>query len=605
MMKWIRWPGFIAFVAVLGLLFAFSYFFTGLFIKNAIEEYGSEALGAKVDVESVRLTLEPLGFRIGRVQATNPDAPMTNAVEIKGAAFDVDFWRLFMGQVIVNRLSIETMQFNTPRTTSGEIAKKEKSGGKPGKMDEVMSTASEQLPSTDEMLARETLLTDVKSAELSALYEQKTKELDAMKADLASPKELKAWQDEITKLTSGDLKSLDDFNQRKKRLAEINDELKKEKQKISALKTAYSTAYKELNEKMKEVKDAPSQDLKNLKSKYSLDAGGAANLTQLLLGGQTGEWTRQALYWYEKAQPYLASREGVEEEKAQVARTKGRFVHFGGVEILPEFLLREARIDVLLAAGHLDANLTNVTHQPEILRKPARLEVSGTELQGFESITLNAEFNYIDPKKSINSADLIIKAMALNDFTVSASESFPLKLKKANTNMTIKTEISNGVLDLSGKAVFKDAQFKSSATSGTAKQVGELLELIQEFDIRFSAKGKLDDLSTSLDTSLDEQLKAAVDDKIDAKKEELEAELKAKLEAKIADKAGSYGKEVEQLLSGEDDLDARQKQIENMAKAKLSSWEDQKKKELEAKKAAEKEKAKSKAKDALKDKLSF
>ena len=606
MLKWIRWPGFIAFVAILALLFAFTYFFTGLFIKNAIEEYGSDALGAQVNVDSVNLTLDPLGFRIGRVQVTNPEEPMTNAVEIKGAAFEVDFWRLFMGQFIVNELSVETLQFNTARKSSGAIAKKVKpKDEKPGKMAEVLETAKDELPSADEIMSRETLLTDVKSAELQTLYEQKTKELDAMKAGLMSSQQLKDYQDEIKTLTSEDLKSLEDFNQRKKRLSEINDELKKEKQKITELKTAYSTAYKELNQKLSEVKDAPSQDLKNLKNKYSLDAGGAANLTQLLFGGQTGEWTKQALYWYEKAQPYLASAESTKPEEKKIPRAEGRFVHFGGVEMLPEFLLREARIDVLLAAGHLDANVTNITHQPEVLGKPVRLLVSGTELQGYDSITLNAEFNHIDPKNSFDRADLKIKAMEFKDFTVSGSSEFPLKLATAKTDINSQIVVRKGAMDLAVQALFADAQFKSGAKSGVAKQVGELLEDIHHFEINFAARGKLNDLDTSLNTSLEKQLKAALEAKVDAKKAQLEAELKAKLQARVTEKAGSYGKELEALLSSEGDMEAKQQQLEAMAKAKLSSWEEQQKKELEAKKAAEKKKAEDKVRDALKDKFKF
>ena len=68
MLKWIRWPGLIAFVVLFGSLFVFAYFFAGVFIKNAIEDYGSEALGAQVNVDYVKLSVDPLGFRVGRIQ---------------------------------------------------------------------------------------------------------------------------------------------------------------------------------------------------------------------------------------------------------------------------------------------------------------------------------------------------------------------------------------------------------------------------------------------------------------------------------------------------------------------------------------------------------
>jgi uncharacterized protein (TIGR03545 family) len=611
-MKWIRWPGLIAFVALFGSLFVFAYFFAGSFVKGAIEEYGSEALGAQVNVDSVKLTIDPLGFRVGRIQAANPDEPMTNAVETKSIAFELAFWNLFMGQVIINELSVDELQFNTPRESSGALKKKTAEEIAESQEPSVLDDVKQELPSTDEILARETLLTEVRGEELKVLYEQRSKEIDEVQASLATQKQLKAYEAEIKQLTSGKLKSLQDFQQRKGRLSQINKELKAEKEKISQAKKLYSSSYKELSAKLKEVKAAPSQDLKNLKSKYSLDEGGAVNVTKLLFGNEAGGWTETTLEWYEKAKPYLESAE--EEEVQKVERKKGRYVHFGGIESLPEFLLREGRIDVKLPAGHLGGQLRDFTHQPEILRRPAKLSLNGNELKGYDSISLDAVFNHIDPKNSIDRADFTVKAMEVSDFTVSGDSSFKLSLSEAKTDIVGTAIIKNGKLDLSVDTSFTEAQFKSSASSGTAKQIGELLESIHEFTVTIMAKGNLGDLDTSFDSSLDEQMKIAAKQKLNAKQAELEAELKAKLQNKLDESTGGYGEDVQALLKGGESLEAKQKELEEMAKAKLTSWEEQQKAELEAKKAEEKarleerkrkekEAAKKKAQDAVKDKL--
>jgi uncharacterized protein (TIGR03545 family) len=229
--------------------------------------------------------------------------------------------------------------------------------------------------------------------------------------------------------------------------------------------------------------------------------------------------------------------------------------------------------------------------------------VRGTQLEGYDSITLNAEFNHIDPKNSFDRADLQIKSMAFNHFTLSGNDSFPLKLAQANTDITASAVVRKGALDFSLVALFQEAQFKSGAKSGAAKHLGEMLESIHQFDIKASAKGKLNNMSTSFSTSLERQLKQAMDDKIDKKKAELEAELRARLEAKVAEKTGKYGKDIEQLLSGQADMDEKLKQLETMGRAKLTTWEEQQKQELEAKKEAEKQKAQEKAKDAVQDQL--
>jgi uncharacterized protein (TIGR03545 family) len=601
MLKWIRWPGLIAFVALFGGLFVFSYFFAGMLVKNAIEDYGSEALGAQVNVDSVSLTVDPLGFRVGRVQATNSNAPMTNAVDIKAMAFEVSFWNLFMGQFIINEMSVDGIKFNTAREKSGALPKKSKKQIEKESKPSILDTAKKQLPTVKDILAKETLLTDVLSEELKTLYAERIREIDELKANLADGDKLKAYQAEIKEITSGKLKSLDDYKNRKARLSEITSEIKNEKEKISEAKRAYSSAYTDLKEKLKEVKAAPSKDLKNLRNKYSLDGGGAANVSKLLFGDKAGEWTAKTLTWYEKAKPYLESAE--KEKKVKVIRKTGRFVHFGGIEALPEFLLREARLDIVLPAGHLDGRLQDVTHQPEILRRPTLLNVNGNELNGYDSINLKAEFNHIDSKNSFDRADLKINAMEVNNFSVSSDKSFNLKLSKAMTDISGTAIIKNKKLDLNVNAAFTNVQFKSKASSGIAKQVGELLETIHQFTITIMAKGNLKDLDTSFDSSLDEQLKVAMNAKIDAKQAKLEAELKQKLQAKLAENTGKYASDIEALLRDEKSMDTKLNELEGLAKSKLDTWEDQQKAELEAKKEAEKAKAKNKIEDKLKDKL--
>jgi len=612
MFKWIRWPGLIAFVVIVGGFTVLMMLFASTFLKGTVEHFGSKALGAKLELSSVNLSVDPLGFRIGRIQATNPDAPMTNAVEIEGVAFEVAFWNLWMGQFVINELSVDGMQFNTPREYSGALPKKTKAEIAKEAEPTIVDDVAEELPSADELLARESLLTEQRSEELQMLYEERTTQIDTLSGSLMTSEQLQAYKDEVKTLTSSKLKSLDDFQQRRKRLSEINTKLKNEKNKVVAIKDAYRSAYKDLNEKLKELKAAPSEDLKNLKSKYRLDGAGVTNLSYLLFGPQASQWTSQTLKWYEKAKPYLAS--GEEEEKPKVIRKKGRYVYFGGIEAIPEFLLREARIDVQLAAGHLDGKLVDLTHQPEILGRPSILTVNGNELVGYDAINFSAEFNHVDPENSFDKATLNITEMQVKDFSVSDDSSFALKLASAQTNVMGTALVKNKVLDLDMDSYFTQVQFESEASSGAAKQVGELLEDIHQFTIDIKADGKIKDLDTSIDSSLDKELKLALDRKIDSKQAELEAELKAKLDEKIDEKAGKYSEDLKALLKGGDSFDAKQKELESLAKSKLSSWKDQQKAELDAKKAEEKAKlkakkkakeeaAKKKAKDALKEKL--
>ena len=82
MKKWIRWQGIIIFVGVVAVIVIFVFIFAGSLVGKAVEKAGTRAVGARVDVADADVSLFPAGLVLEGVQVTNPDAPMTNAVEI-------------------------------------------------------------------------------------------------------------------------------------------------------------------------------------------------------------------------------------------------------------------------------------------------------------------------------------------------------------------------------------------------------------------------------------------------------------------------------------------------------------------------------------------
>ena len=85
MMKWIRWSGLAGFVVVVGLIAALWLLAIGPLMKMAVEKYGSEAVGAQVNVEEISLGFSPLSLTITGVQVADKDAPMENLVSFDTA----------------------------------------------------------------------------------------------------------------------------------------------------------------------------------------------------------------------------------------------------------------------------------------------------------------------------------------------------------------------------------------------------------------------------------------------------------------------------------------------------------------------------------------
>ena len=119
----IRWPGLIAFVAVV-LVFAGVWFLVaGAVVKRVIERTGTAAVGAEVELEKAALSLFPLGLTLTRLQVTNPDQPMTNAVEVGRIGFTMDGPNLLRRKVIIEEMTLEGVRFGTPRTESGAVVR--------------------------------------------------------------------------------------------------------------------------------------------------------------------------------------------------------------------------------------------------------------------------------------------------------------------------------------------------------------------------------------------------------------------------------------------------------------------------------------------------
>ena len=119
MAKWIRWWGLGAFVVIAAILGCAWFFLVDGWVKYLIEEAGTEAVGAKVELDAADLTLFPAGLTLSRLQVTNPKTPMTNAVEMAKVTMGLDGLNLLRHKVIVEEMALEGVRLGTPRATSG------------------------------------------------------------------------------------------------------------------------------------------------------------------------------------------------------------------------------------------------------------------------------------------------------------------------------------------------------------------------------------------------------------------------------------------------------------------------------------------------------
>ena len=609
-MSWIRWQGLIGFAVIVGLFVALGYLITGPYLKYAIEKYGTEAVGAKVELQSARLSIEPIGFQLKKFQMTNADKPMSNLMEFERAEASVDFIKLLMGQVVINEVALEGMQFNTPREKSGAIKKtsaesKKESTGEPGGMVGV----KDRVPDVDEIMEREPLLTLQRKAELEQAYEEEKAKLNAAIEDLPEKDAIKNYRQRIDQLTGVDIKSLEDAVARKKELDKLKKDIKNDKEAIKTAFNQIKSSKERLQKQIALLKQAPKEDLQNIKSKYKISGEGASNITRLLFGDQAGEWADMALQGYEQVEPYMGESEGAEktaeeEIPPEKIRAEGRYVHFPTDDPIPDFLLRKANLEIILntesVKGALRGELRDLTTQPEIIKRPAKLELTGDGLQGLDSVKINGVFNHINPANSVDTVDFKIINIALKEKSLGGNDKLKLSLAKSSLNISGQVKVEKGQVQGQVDSHFTDAQFTGQGKDSWAKELVALLEKIETFVIQTQLSGNFKDFDIDLSSDLDNQLKAAMKTRLADKKDELEGQLMARLNEELSGALKTSDSEMGSLDSQQQQFSGDISQLDEMLKAQVKSYQDAQKKKVDEKKQEEVDKLKEKLKDKIK-----
>lgn len=603
MTKWIRWSGLIGFLLLAALVAAFLLLAAGPLVRLSIESLGSRANGARVEVGDVSVSFSPFGLRLQQLQVADARQPMRNAVQFDQALAQLEIPPLLLGKVIVRELSVDGLRFGTARTTSGALpAAAPETQGDEAEAAEA-TTAGEgvlsqvDLPDADELLAREPLRTDAAGKAFRERYDHHQALLDERLAAVPDAAALQAYEREVKALTSGRLTSLEDFNQRRQQLQVLQERFRQDQQAISAARAAVADARSDLQGRLQALRAAPGEDLATIRTKYQLDAAGAANLSALLFGADAGRWATEALYWYEKVRPYLSRGEPRSQtpEAGSGRPRDGRFIAFPTADPWPDMLLREARLTAQLDSGRLLIDARDITHQQALLGRPLQVVVNG-ELPQVDDLTLEAVLDHRRaPGK--DSLTLTVKDWQAQTLALGLGET---ELRSARVQVQAVAEVSQQQLQASGRAEFGQAEFHSAGKTLFAKELGSALNSIKAFRLEAEASGALTSPAVSLRSDLDQQLSQAFSQRLTARQRELEQRLQQKLQSRLQGHLGEHAGVLNQLNAMEGGLDTKLQTVRSLASREVADYAEQQKQEARAEAERKQKEAEAKAKEKLK-----
>ncbi len=594
-MRWIRWSGLISFLIIIGAVLSIWWLLAAPLIKTSIEHYGSEAVGAKVNVADVALAIQPFGFLLHELSVADPDQPMQNLFEFDRAEAKLDLLKLLWGQIIIDEITIHQVQLETPRRVSGALPasqtkeQRDESESKDKELD-MFDDMSIDLPSADDILKKEPLLTEKRKKEWDRLYAAEKRKLADISDKLPDKAKIARYKQEVKAITKDKIKSLDDFKQRQKRLKQLKRDIKQDRKNLKTAKDQYKQSYNKLTRQLKLLREAPGEDWQHLKSKYSLDEMGASNLSRLLFGDSVTQISKKALYWYDKAKPFIGSSE--DKDKEQVPdRLDGRYIHFHSDDPTPDFLIRNAKLDLQLPMGQFAIRIEDITHQPEIIGRPTLLHLKGEKLDKIRTVIVEGVFDHSNPVKSSDNIQYIVQGLQLENMTISR---LPITLAAAQADVRGDLFYQDQIVGGQAKAKFQQADFVSEAKEGLAKELGKALDNIQQFTLQANIKGAMGDVAVDIKSDLDRQIKAAVSKRLKQKEKDLQKKLKRKLDNKLKTYLAGNSEKLGGLSSQQIIMDGQLSQLDDLLKQKLDDHKKQ-----------EKRKAEDKLKNKLREKLSL
>lgn len=602
MLRWIRWSGLSIFALIFTLLVLFWLMLAPWLIEWSIESSGEELFGAKVELKDVDLSFSPLGFELIGLSVADKHKPMQNVFSFENATATTEFTPLLMSKFIIPKVMVSGFRLAGERESSGALdeestTKATEGSSELGASDEQgMAMPTMKLPSVQEVLEKEPLKTIQMAESFQANYQQSKTDMEKVVASLPSEEKLKEYENEIKSLTQGKIKDLADFQQRKARFDALRKEIKQLKQSLSEASTILKEGTAKLQDDYLGLKNAPSEDLAYLKSKYSLNSGGLSNLAQLLAGGDTGQTVAEFIRYYQLVSPLLSSDgandvadETGSDDADALKSNEGRYVYFESENPLPDFWIKELAVDYVderadQVVNRFDIRVLDISNQQNVTAKPIKfMVVSDRELNRDFRLT-----GMLDRRNGVSNDlfELEMKRWPLGSVNLGSNA---LSMSSSILDLEASALVDQGVLGAEAVANVSKAVFDTpKQESGVAGSLYGLLSKIKQFRIDGVAQGALNaadnDLNVKIKSDLDRQLASAFKSQVSEEFTKFETGIKSKLLERVNINAGDYDQYLAQLADSKGELSQNEDAIDSLLAKKLDSFKEQQK-------------------DALKDKL--
>ena len=599
------------------------YLFIDSWIESGLEYAGEKAVGAKVEIDHLHVTINPIGIEFARLQVTNPSDGWKNMFETGKVKFALNFGQLLRGKYIIETMEMNNLILGTKRTTDGSIPKPkiEKPAAQPSLTEQAKSALAPQdsknFPSFDlEKIKRELKIDSLLNPNNLATYRR----VDTLKKQINDASaQWKSTLDEIdkskAKLTDIEsrIKSINLGNI--KTLQAANDALNNAKSILNTaneVRTTFNDQKKTLTDgvnkfggSIKDLDDLATQDFRNVMNMAHLPDISMKGIAEMVLGKDLLQKAYEYLGYVEMAKSKIQNSS----DKPPIetpARFKGQNIRFPAERSYPKFWIKK----ILISGGtdkaqdpqyfYAKGEVLNITNDQRITGFPLTVDLSATK-GGTTMLALGASF---DRRKelAVDKYKAVLTGLPIKQMSLGQSNFLPTKVTNAVADASITVIVPGNQFDSNTKIVFNNLRlvFQREPSGIVERIVRDVLASIKGFNVNLHMWRNENKFDVAFATDLDDQLASRTKKVIGDEVTKIQNDLRNKLNAKIAEKRA----EVEKLYNEKRDMVMNKvKEFETMVNEKLALVE-AKKKEIENRIDQEKKKqtddVTKKAKDALK-----
>ncbi len=601
------------------------YFFLDGWVEAGLEYAGERAVGAKVEIDDLALTLSPLGMRFEHLQVADPSDPWSNIFETGRVQFAMDINQLLRAKFIVETMEVNGLVLGTKRTTDGSIPKPP-----PAPVDEtaepsavsqataVLVDDAKKAPVFDLAKLRSELnidsLTNPKNLLTYRHLDSLKRQIDAASAEwdttLAALDRVKAQVDDVEArvkaININEIKTVpqatEAFNNAKAAYTTVQDVTRT----FGERKRTITDGVNGLAAGVRQIDDVANQDFRNAVALAKLPDVSMSGLAQLALGNDIMSKARTYLGYADMVRSKIPEYTP-KPDPTQPKRSQGLTVHFPSERAFPKLWIKQ-----ILISGGTDAaqdpnyfyatgKVTDISNDQRITGKPLVVALGAKKGNG-TAMTFDAFF---DRRSDVphDNYKVGLTGVPVGAMELGRSGFLPSRITEATAKAKIDVDIPGNHLNASTRVDIERMRltFDRDVKNLVERIVRDVLTSVSAFfvDLRVwrNDRGAIDvAFATDLDDQISARARKAVGDEV----ARIQADIRAKVNAQIAAKR----REVEALYEQKRaEALRRVGELEAQVKQKVSLVE-QKKSELEQRVEQEKKKAedavKKKAGDALK-----